>query len=298
MLRSATPLTIQFDWIANAQFAGVLVAKERGWYDEAGLDVRVSPLDPKTMTDSMGPVARDDHTVGVADGLVLLKARANHAPIRAFATMLQASPLCVMTLASGPIREFKDLRGRTIGLHAYDHEQLKLMLAHNHMGLGDVTAVDIGEDFSSLISGRIDAQVAYAIDEKVAVEQRGYPTRIFPGHENGFVAYSQVYYSTESLVRREPAALAAFLAATNRGWEEAFSRPREAADMIVERYLKGGDARYQEKSLEEIRRYATLETGRLGEMRLETWERSCAAFGLPRELAGELADFSILSRVR
>lgn len=94
-------------------------------------------------------------------------------------------------------------------------------------------------------------------------------------------------------MRREPAALAAFLKASNRGWREAFADPRAAAEMIVARYLRGGDRAYQERSLVEIQKYATIESGRLGSMRRETWERSCAAFGLPVALAGELADFSV-----
>ena len=37
--KAETPITLQLDWKANAQFAGPLVAKEAGWYREAGLDV-------------------------------------------------------------------------------------------------------------------------------------------------------------------------------------------------------------------------------------------------------------------
>jgi ABC-type nitrate/sulfonate/bicarbonate transport system substrate-binding protein len=295
---AGTPVTVQLDWITNAQFAGVLVAKENGWYAGAGLDVEVKPIDLQAMGTSVGAVLKGPNVIGIADGLVLLNARASHQPVKAFATMLQASPLCILALRGGPIRSFGDLAGRTIGLHAYDHVQLDLMLAHNHLTEKDVKALDIGDDLTSLIAGKIDAQVAYSIDEKVAIELKGYRTIVFPGYQNGFVAYSQVYYTTEAFLQSHPEILVTFLEVTNRGWREAFARPEQTAKMIVNTYLKDGDPTYQEKSLVELEHFATLESDRLGAMQLSTWQASCEAFNLPRSLADELVDFSILKEAR
>ncbi len=295
--RAAAPLTVQLDWIPNAQFAGVLVAKEKGWYAAEGLDVSVRAIDLSTMPSAVEPVLAAPNVIGVADGLVLLRARAAHQPIKAFATMLQASPLCILTLRDGPIKAFRDLKGRTIGLHSYDHPQLELMLAFNGLAKEDVHTVDIGDDLTSLGAGKIDAQVAYAIDEKVGIELGGHPTRTFQGRDNGFVTYSQVYFAPEALVRGRPEVLAAFLRATNRGWREAFSRPRACAEMIVARYLPKDDVTYQEKSLGELEKYAKAESDHLGEMRPATWERSCEVFKLPKSAATDLVDGSILARI-
>jgi ABC-type nitrate/sulfonate/bicarbonate transport system substrate-binding protein len=295
---AGTPLTVQLDWIPNVQFAGVLVAREKGWYGEAGLDVSVRQIDLQAMATSVGPVLKGPNVIGIADGLVLLNARADHKPVKAFATMLQASPLCILALREGPIRTFRDLAGKRIGLHSYDHIQLGLMLAYNHMTVNDVRAVDIGDDLTSLIEGRIDAQVAYSIDEKVAIELKGHPTVVLPGYENGFVTYSQVYYTTDDFFRRQPDLLLAFLKATNRGWREAFAHPGETARMVVGTYMKDGDTAYQEKSLGELEHFATLESNQLGAMRLSTWERSCEVFNLPKSLVGELVDLSVLNRLK
>jgi hypothetical protein len=98
-------------------------------------------------------------------------------------------------------------------------------------------------------------------------------------------------------VRKDPATLATFLQVTNRGWREAFAHPHETAVMIIAKFLKHGDPAYQEGSLVELEHFATLESDQLGAMKLETWQRSCRAFGLPTGLAADLADFSILRRV-
>ena len=291
---AGTPVTVQLDWITNVQFAGVLVAQEKGWYKEASLDVSIKPIDLATMTTSVATVLKGTNMIGIADGLVLLNARADHKPVKAFATMLQASPLCILFLRDGPIHQFRDLEGKTIGLHGYDHLQLNLMLAYNHMTDRDVHALDIGDDLTSLNAHKIDAQVAYTIDEKVAVELKGYPTSTFPAYDNGFITYSQVYYTTESFLHHDPQTLAAFLQVTNRGWREAFAHPGDTARMVVKNYLKDGDVAYQEKSLVELERFATLESKDLGAMRMATWTKSCEVFKLPPSLAAELVDFSIL----
>jgi ABC-type nitrate/sulfonate/bicarbonate transport system substrate-binding protein len=296
---AGAPLVVQLDWVPSVTFAGVLVAKEKGWYDQAGLDVSIRQINLEAMTTTVGSVLAGQNVIGIADGMVLLRARADHKPLKAFATMLQASPLCIMALRQGPIRTFRDLAGRRIGLHSYDHIQLGIMLAHNHLGLGDVTEVDIGDDLTSLIEGKIDAQVAYSTDEPVAIDLKGYPTIVFPGYENGFAAYAQVYYTTEDFFRRRPDTLVSFLEVTNRGWREAFAHKRETALMVVNVFMKkNGDPAYQEKALGEVERYATLESASLGSMRISTWERSCEVFGLPKSLVGELVDLSILDQLK
>jgi ABC-type nitrate/sulfonate/bicarbonate transport system substrate-binding protein len=158
--------------------------------------------------------------------------------------------------------------------------------------------VDIGDDLTSLIEGKIDAQIAYSTDEKVAIELKGYPIRIFPGHENGFATYAQVYYTTEDFFRRQPKTLVTFLEVTNRGWREAFAHPGETARMVAVTFMKDADPVYQERALGEVEHYATLESDRLGSMRMETWEKSCEVFRLPKSLAGELVDFTILDQLK
>jgi NitT/TauT family transport system substrate-binding protein len=76
------PLTVQLDWIENAQFAGLLVAKEKGWYAQQGLDVTIEPVN-RTTLDTVGPVVKGRNVIGCADGMVLLQARqAHYRPLR------------------------------------------------------------------------------------------------------------------------------------------------------------------------------------------------------------------------
>ena len=44
--QAADKLTLQLKWVAQAQFAGYFVAKDKGFYKEAGLDVTIKPGGP------------------------------------------------------------------------------------------------------------------------------------------------------------------------------------------------------------------------------------------------------------
>ena len=43
---AADTVTIQLKWVAQAQFAGYFVAKDKGFYKDAGLDVTINPGGP------------------------------------------------------------------------------------------------------------------------------------------------------------------------------------------------------------------------------------------------------------
>lgn len=264
---------VELDWITNAQFAGLIVAYERGWYREAGFDVTIAGVNQQTM-ETVGPVvAAPGLVVGVADGSALLRARAAGAPVQAFATMFQASPIGVLTLASRGFTRLGDLKGKRIGHHAYNRPQLAKMLASAGLTLDDVTPLVLGNDHESLPAGKVDAQVAYVIDEKVAFETAGHAVDAFYGHEHGYRAYSQVYFTTEKIRAEEEARLARFLEVSNRGWRAAIADPAAAAALIVAKYQPTLSVAYQEGSLRLIAGLLEVESGggSMGRMRRETW---------------------------
>jgi ABC-type nitrate/sulfonate/bicarbonate transport system substrate-binding protein len=291
-----TKLLVQLDWLPNAQYAGLLVAKEAGWYAKAGLDVTIAPINLKT-NDPIGPVVESPAAVGCADGLALLKARAAGQPIKVFATMLQASPLGIVALKSSGIQRVEDLKGKTIGLHPYDRAQLAVMLKPHGLTLADVKVKEIGDDIVSLPAGRIDAQVVYLIDEKVALENKGVQLTVFPGYDSGYLTYSQAYFTRADFLKSHAALLTKFLTISNRGWQEAFEHPAKTASMLVAKYLPGSDVEYQRRSILELRKFATHESGQLGDMREATWMRSASLFGLDAGAARSLPDFTVLHRL-
>ena len=76
-------MTVQLNWVPNAQFAGILLAKERGWYREAGIDLTINGW--KVGVSSTDEVVAGRAQIGVAEGDALIKARAKGSPVKAIA---------------------------------------------------------------------------------------------------------------------------------------------------------------------------------------------------------------------
>lgn len=164
-LEAGTPITLQLDWKANAQFAGPLVAKEAGWYREAGLDVTIRPAGEHT--DPVAEVVNHPGWIGVGEADVLLVARTKGKPIKAFATMFQTTPLVLMTLKSTGLKNFPDLRHKRIGLHSDSQKAIDVLLRFNHMTRADVSVVEVPYNLDLLLQGKVDAMQGYSVDEAV-----------------------------------------------------------------------------------------------------------------------------------
>ena len=144
------------------------------------------------------------------------------------------------------------------------------------------------------VGGREEVEAA----EAVALQTAGHTLNILRGHEHGYVAYSQVYFTSEQLLARDPALIARFLHASHRGWAETARDPEAAVRLVTGKYHPGIDVEYQLRSLAEILKLAQLEAGpgSYGTMNRRTWKKMAKVFNqsgiLQRPVtAAEMTDF-------
>lgn len=246
-----TPVTMQLDWIFNAQFAGVYQADEQGYFEEAGLAVEILPVDPEMKT--VKRVLAGAIAFGSAESNVLLKAHAGGAPVRVLATMFQDSPLGWMYLKGRDIETFADLAGKKIGIHPDGEKVLSLASARAGLELGDFLLPHVGHDIGVLVSGEIDAMQCYAIDEFVKLQLvTGGKGGLFMAKDLGYKAYSQVIFTTARTVETHPEVVRSFLRAVQRGWSYALDHKEETVDLILRKYNPDLDRAYQLASLVQI----------------------------------------------
>ena len=83
--QSSTPVSMQLGWFANAQMAGDFTAIGKGYFKDAGLDVKIAPGGPSI--DPVGVVASGSTPIGnVASIGVLVSGRSRGVPLKAFAS--------------------------------------------------------------------------------------------------------------------------------------------------------------------------------------------------------------------
>ncbi len=288
-------IDVQLDWKANAQFAGLLLARERGWYAEAGLDVTIRANDFKRSY--LEVVAESDHTIGTSESRSLVAARGRGMPIRAVATILQSSPIVLISKQARGIRTARDLEGKTIGIHRpEDLGMLAVYFAHAGIAEPKFQWKKVGFEMRELLADEVDAAQGYSVGELVDLRRRGEKVDALSASDNGWVDYAQVFFTSEAFLKNNPAAVGKFLTVTFRGWRVAVADIPATARLIVEKYTPETDQGFVEKSLEEIAPLLTQESSRMGVMRRETWEAIFEMFrnyhlAQPPERVDDLVDF-------
>jgi ABC-type nitrate/sulfonate/bicarbonate transport system substrate-binding protein len=272
-------LTVQLDWTYGAQFAGLLVAEARGYFQDAGLNVRILPVDTGMATAHQ--VTTHEDWIGISEADVVVVDRSQGEPIKAFATMLQTTPFALITLKSSGITSVAQLKGRRVGLHADGQKAIDVILGFNHMTRSDITIVQIPYSLDALLQGKVDAVQGYLTDEAVALERSGHPVNLLPFGENGYVSYAEVLFTSEATLARRAGDLPAFTAAVRRGWQYALSHPDDTARLLADRYHADGGAGEQRAELEKLRPLVTYESPNPGDiltMRRATWEDTLKMF--------------------
>jgi ABC-type nitrate/sulfonate/bicarbonate transport system substrate-binding protein len=194
------PITIQLHWVTNAEFAGVLLAKERGWYAEAGLDVTIKGW--KSGISVVDDVISGNAQIGLAEADQLIRARAGGKPVKAIATQFQKSPRCYISKKERGIDTVEELIGKRVGGNDLKNPiVLKTMLDSKGLRIEDVTLVDVGWNLQMLIDDEVDVFPAFLTNEPLVMKEKGYEVNVIPAYQHGYDFYSGVYFVHETIIR-------------------------------------------------------------------------------------------------
>jgi putative hydroxymethylpyrimidine transport system substrate-binding protein len=236
-------LVVLLDWFVNPDHAALIVAKEAGFFQRAGLGVTfVEPADPsappRLVAAGQGDIAltyQPTFYLAVAEGLPLVRFGA------AIATPLN----CLVVLADGPIKSIADLKGKTIGYSIAGYEQALLarMLATSRITLDEVKLVDVNFALTqALAAGQVDAVIgAFRNFELTELKLAGKPGRAFFPEENGVPPYDELIYVTRQEKRNDPT-IRSFLDAVESATLFTLNHPDEAWQFFVKAYPKLDDA--------------------------------------------------------
>ena len=275
------PMTMQLDWKYNVQFAGLLLADHLGLYKEKGLEVAIKPWE----SDMMVPdeVAAKPMMIGCSEQNLILEAQAKGVPLKAIATMFQASPYALMTMPDSGISSLNDLVGKSVGIHADGVKVMELVKGVNGIQPNDIEVIEIPYEnkIERLISGELAAVQCYAVDEPIAFEQKvGQAPILLPMDQYGYKAYAQVFFTTDALLQQHSEQVKAFLSASFAGWQSALADVPGTAKLIAEKYAESGskytDVDYQQKSLELVKEYVLrgIPETQLGTISAEQWQKT------------------------
>ena len=161
---------IQYDWIMSNGQIGDVVAVDKGFFEEQGLQVQMTPGGPNSAT--ISPVISGQARLAQFSGVsqLLLARSAGGVPIKYFATGYQQGPFAYFSLPRAPVRTPQDLIGKRVGIQPTARSSLDALLAKTKIDPAKVNIQTIGFDMTPLVGrrgrcgDRLDHQYAGAID--------------------------------------------------------------------------------------------------------------------------------------
>lgn len=231
------PLELALDFYVNPDHAGIFQALERGHFEQAGLDVT-----PRVPSDPSAPirlVAGGQADLAISYAPEVLLARDQGQPVVAVAALVGEPLTSLISLPDARIGDTADLRGKTIATAGIPYQTafLDAILEQERIPRNAVDQVDVGLGLlPAVLSGRADAMLGgFRNIEGVDLAERGRDPRVIPVDELGIPTYDElVLVANEEDVAEDPEPIRLFIAALERGTEEAAADPEAATDAVLE----------------------------------------------------------------
>ena len=262
-------ITLQLPWTHQFQFAGYYVAKEKGYYRDAGIKLRLA--ENNGSVDVVDTVLSGRADFGVWHSSVILSGDRD---ILLLAALFQSSPSILLALHREDIRTLSDIRGKKIMLYdsAENVASIGAMLRSEGIGTYDFKAISPRADnVEALLSKKADLISAYRSNEPYTLSSKGYRYRIFDPKRYGFDFYDDILFTRKSLYQNDPKLVADFYTATLQGWRYAFEHIDETIALIRRKYNpnKSVDAlRYEALTLKKLAFHEGIPLGKIDPSRL------------------------------
>lgn len=260
-------ISLQLQWVTQAQFAGYYVALDKGWYEQEGIELTIEPGGPDLVPVDL--VAAGTHDFGTSLLADLVVAVEGGKSVISIAQIQQMNGLLLVAKKASGIERPADFVGRRVGVWLGGWEtQFRALIAREGITLEDFELVSQGFSMEPFLEGELDVASAMIYNEYHVVLASG----ISPGELNvidyadyGLDFPGDVLFTSRQLIEEKPELVARMLRASLRGWQYAVEHPEEAVDIVLKYDASGVQTReHQLSMMNEIAKLVSLPVRPLG----------------------------------
>jgi NitT/TauT family transport system substrate-binding protein len=246
------PVKMTLDWLFQGLNSGFIVAQEKGFYRDAGLDVAITAGKGSASTAQL--VASKAAEIGFSDGFVVGNGVAKGMEIKTVGSIYRRTPSAIMVLADSPIKTPKDLAGKTVAMTAGSAQFLQWPAFCKGGGIDPsnikMVNIDPAGVGPALVSGRVDAIGGYVPSYVPGIEIRANKqVRIFWFADYGVTIVSNGIIVHQDLLKSDPDLLRAFVPPSIKGFLYARQHMDEMVD-VVKKYQPTADAAITKREFE------------------------------------------------
>jgi len=237
-------IELQLGWKHQFQYAGFYIAKENGFYQDAGLDVNIKEFNHSV--DIVDEVVLGHVNFGLGKSSLLID-RYNGQPVVALGALYQSSP-SVLVATNPAIKTIQDIRGKKVMItqNAVRSASITSMLLSNGVTENDFVHQKHSFHYKDLVEGKTDAMASYLSNEPFHLENENIPYQVFNPKDYGYDFYGDILFTSDNEIINHPERVRKFYDASKSGWLWAFENIEKTAQLIFAKYNT------QNKSLESL----------------------------------------------
>ena len=236
-------VVLLLNWYTYSEHAPFYLGKERGYFDQEGLDLDIQEGRGSGIT--VQAVAAGTATFGYADVPTMIKAASKGAPVTAVGVALQTSPMSVMGFADKNIRKPEDIKGKIVAVTPGDSMSQIWPLFLKKTNLKDTDFKQVAGDaqtkLNAVMNGQADLLLGYVMDQAIklqdATKKPVYPIRFA---DYGVNLVSSGIIVQKDFLKNKPDVVKRFMRAATRSLEEAAKNPDAAIDAMLKAQPKSG----------------------------------------------------------
>ena len=239
-----TPVKLQLQWVAQAQFAGYYAAVDQGFYEEEGLDVEIVEGGPDIVPQDV--LAAGDVDYAISWVPKVLGSIEQGAKITNVAQIFERSATTQISFKDKDITAPADLKGKKVGSWGFGNEwELFAGMQDAGVGVKDISLVQQAFDMNGFLAGDIDAAQAMTYNEYAQVLETKNPDtgELYTADDLNVINWNDVgtamlqdaiWAPTEQLGDADfDEQTVKFIKASIKGWAYARDNPEEAAQIVT-----------------------------------------------------------------
>lgn len=234
------PVTFRLAYIIEGYEAPYFLALERGYYRQAGIDLKIEQ--GRGSANTAEQVANGHDTFGEVDASTAALSIAKGLPIEMVDVLFQKSPMATIYLSSTRLSKPADLKQLTVAEPAGSGTATiwPIFLGLNHIAPSQVHTVDLNSNAlnAALLDHKIQAFNSFSITSVPQLQAAGAKAAALDWADWGLDLMNIGTVTNRRTIEQDPKLVAAFVQATLHGWADAAKDPAAAAAALLKYYPK------------------------------------------------------------
>ncbi|EKV28677.1 putative periplasmic-binding protein [Caenispirillum salinarum AK4] len=242
LAQDALPIKFTLDWKFEGPSAGFLMAKQKGYFEEEGLDVSIDSGNGSS--GAVTRVASGAYDIAMADVNSMIEFNASNPEqaMKAMFIVYNAPPFALFTLKESGIDSVEKMEGKTFGAPVFDSPRKLFPAFAQATGIdGDSvewTSMDPALREPMLIRGDVDGISGFYFTSLLNLRGLGVgkeDLNIWQYRDAGLDLYGNGLIASPALMEENPEAVTGFLRAVVKGWQDVIADPEAGIDAVKER---------------------------------------------------------------